>query len=288
MAKIESLNELSLGSRRIRGRWQLDKRHRLLYVRDEDADQSGIELEAALVAAEADALVVAVSERQKNGRMVTRTARLQGSWRANENNQLEFEIERSSGENDVLTFRGAWKLGGSQEIIYTWRRTSLKTRTRSLETLTFKGWWNVTEDHRLTYTLQGASDDTFRFTGAFQTRSLIAKKGELRYQLGASLEGRRRGRVLTLFGKWKLSKTLELVFEIDCADGRRHEMRFGAEFEIAENFSVAARMTARKGEPAGAEIIFSKEFLKSGAQGFVRLRKTLRESAVEAGVSIPW
>lgn len=287
MAKIESLNAL-MNSRKTRGRWQLDKHHRLLYVYDEDTKQGEIGLEAALVAAEADALIAAVSERQKNGKTVTRTARLEGTWRANEKNQLEFEIERSSGANDVLTFRGAWKLGKSQEIIYTWRKTVLKTRARSLETLTFRGWWDVTKDHRLTYTLQGASDETFRFAGTFQTRSILAKKGELRYQLGASLEGRRRGRVLTLFGKWKLSTALELVFEIDCADGRAHEMRFGAEFEIAKNFSVAARMTARDGEPLGTEIIFSKEFLKSGAQGFIRLRKTLRESAVEAGVTVPW
>lgn len=287
MAKVETLNAL-MNSRKTRGRWQLDKRHRLLYVYDEDTEQGEIGLEAALVAAEADALIAAVSERQKNGKTVTRTARLEGSWRANEKNQLEFEIERSSGAHDVLTFRGAWKIGKAQEIIYTWRRTALKTRTRSLETLTFKGWWDVTKDHRLTYTLQGARNETFRLTGTFQTRSILAKKGELRYQLGASLEGRRRGRVLTLFGKWKVSTALELVFEIDCADGRAHEMRFGAEFEIAKDFSVAARLTARDGEPLGAEIIFSKEFLKSGAQGFVRLRKTLRESAVETGVTIPW
>jgi hypothetical protein len=86
--------------------------------------------------------------------------------------------------------------------------------------------------------------------------------------------------VLTLFGKWKISTALELVFEIDCADGRAHEMRFGR-VKSRRTF-VAARLTARDGEPLK---FFSKNSQKrrSGV-----LRKTLRESAVEAGVTIPW
>lgn len=288
MAKIETLNDLPRGDRKIRGRWQLDKRHRLLYVRNQDQGDEAVEIEAVLIGAEADALVAAVSEKQRHGRTVTRTARLEGAWRMNERHHLEFEVTRASGSNDVLTFRGSWKIGPSQEIVYVWRRTDLRTRSRSIETLTFRGGWDLSRDHRLTYTLQGSTEPAFRFSGAFQTRSLSAKRGELRYQLGATLEGKRRKRVLTLFGRWKLSTDLDLLFEMDCSDGRVHEMRFGAEIEITKSLTAAVKMTARDGEPLGGEIRFSREFLQSGGGGFVRLRRTLRETALEAGLTVPW
>ncbi|MBU3759250.1 MAG: hypothetical protein FGM27_04895 [Candidatus Omnitrophica bacterium] len=288
MAKFETLNDLSQGDRKFRGRWVCDKRHRILYVRDDNEGEEAVEIEASLIGAEPNALVAVFAEKQKNGRRVTRTARLEGSWRMNERHQLEFEVSRASGIHDVLTFKGRWKLGPSQEIVYVWRRTNLLTKTRTQEELTLRGWWDLSSDHRLTYTLQGSGEPSLLFAGTFQTRSLSAKKGQLSYQLGASVEGKKSRRVLTLFGRWKLSADLDLIFEIACSDGRLHEIRFGTEIEITPSWEAAVRLVGRQGEPLGGEIRFSREFLKNGGGGFVRLRRTLRDSAVEAGFSVPW
>ncbi len=286
-SRLTTLNELKRRGRRVQGEWQLDARHRLRYRSDDEEEL--ISLEASPVAAEAGALVLAVTEKQERGRSVTSLARLKGTWRANAKNKIEFEVERESGRSDVLTFRGTWKVGRSQELCYTWRRKSPGTKAAVLESLTFTGWWDITEKNRLTYTLEGSRDATFRFRGAVQTPSILAKKGAIRYQLGAeAVGGRQKQCVITLFGKWKLSDKLGLNFEMDYADGRRHAIRFGAEFQAAPDLTVAAQLTSTDGDPLGVELVLTRDFLQHQAHGFLRLKRSLRESAVEAGVSLPW
>ncbi len=287
MPKLKSLNELERKSRRITGKWNLDERHRLTYL--SDPPEEAFKLEASLVAAEPEALVVSVTEKQENGKTVIRLARLSGQWHANEDNQIEFEVERESGRNDVLTFCGAWKVGDSHELIYTYRRQSLERKSTAIETLTFKGVWDFSEKNRLAYTFEGDSEAAFRFRGTFQTPSILAKKGEIRYQLGAETAGRQgKFRTVTFFGKWKLSNQLNLEFEMECANGKKRVFRFAAEFQITQDLGVTARLTSRQNDPLGVEVVFNKEFLNGKAQAFARLRKSLEESAVEAGVTIPW
>ena len=287
MPALKNLNDLEREGRRLAGKWNLDGRHRLSYL--SDPPNEAFELEASLVAAEPDALVVSITEKQKNGKAVISLARLSGKWSANEENKIEFEVERESGRKDVLTFRGAWKVGEAHELSYTYRRRSLERKSTVIETLTFKGWWDLSEKNRLTYTFEGDSNAAFRFRGAFQTPSILAKKGEIRYQLGAEAGGRQgRFRTVTFFGKWKLSDQLDLEFEMECADGKKRVLRFGAEFQITEDLSVTARLTDPQRGPLGVEVVFNKEFLNGKAQAFVRLRKSLEESALEAGMTIPW
>lgn len=288
MPSLLSLNEFRRKNKAVKGRWELDSRHRLSY-RAEDPSEK-FEIQASLVAAEEGALVFSVAGKKEKGRQVTRLAKLSGTWRANDQNQIEFEVERESGQNDVLTFRGEWKLGSSHEIIYRWRRRSPARKTVIEETLVFNGAWDISGQNRLTYRVEGSNDNTLRFRGTFQTRSILAREGEIRYQLGAEAEMKpaRRSRTITFFGKWKLSNTLELFFEMDCADGKKRELCFGAEFSPSKDFTVAARLLNKKGDPLGIEVLLSREFLKGHAQAFVKLKKSLAESAVEAGVTIPW
>lgn len=281
-------NQLERRSKVLKGRWELDKRHRLTYKSDEDLDAEEAELEASLIAAEAGGLVVAVTEKQKEGKVVTSLARLSGNWRANDKNEIQFEIEKEFGKKDVLTFRGNWKVGKSNEIIYTYRKTSLKTKTRTVETLTFKGTWDISEKNRLAYTLEGSTDETFRFRGAFQTKSIAAKKGELRYQIGIEAAGKKKTQTLILFGKWKLSNKLELSFEMEYENGRRHEIRFGAVFHPGHGLTIDAELISREGDSLGIELTLTKELFQGQAETFLRLRKSVQESAVEAGIRISW
>ena len=286
MAKITDLNDLEHESKLIRGRWALDADHVLSYRKE--AGEEDFELETSLIAAEPGALVFSFTEKQESGETVTRLAKLSGIWRANAGNEIEFEVSRQSGQNDVLAFRSEWKVGNAQQIIYSWRRKISNRKTRRLQTLTFRGWWDLSGENRLVYTLEDSDDGNFRFRGAFQTPGILAKKGEIRYQLGAEAESGRKARVITLFGKWKLSDRLDLSFEMEYADGRRHEMRFGAQFSMTRELTVAARLIDRKGVPLGMEVLLTKEFLNGQGEAFVRLKKTLQESALEAGVTLPW
>lgn len=286
MIKITDLNDLERESKLIRGRWKLDTDHVLTYRKE--MGRESFTFEASLIAAEPAALVISFTEKQEDGKAVTRLAKLLGTWQANNANQIEFEVSRQSGQNDVLIFRGGWKIGNAHQIIYRWRQKSSNKKNRKLQTLTFRGWWDLSGDDRLVYTLEGSEDGNFRFRGAFQTPGILAKKGEIRYQLGAEAGGKNKIRVITFFGKWKLSDRLELSFEMECADGRKHEMRFGAQFAAAPEFAVAARLIDKSGVPLGVEVILTKEFLRGQGAAFVRLKKTLEESALEAGVTLPW
>ena len=287
MPEIITLNELRRKSRQVKGEWRLDDRHRLNYKSEDEGEE--FELETSFVAAEPEALVFSITEKQENGKTVTGLAKLQGAWRANDQNQIEFEVTRQSGKNDVLTFTGRWKVGANHEIIYSYRTRPLKTRNSKLQALVFKGWWDITEKNRLTYLLEGESDSAFRFRGTFQTPSILAKKGELHYQLGVEAEGKQeKFQTITLFGKWKLSNALELSFEIEYPQGERREIRFGAEYALTRDFTVAAKLMNKEGDPLGVEVILTREFLEGHAQAFVRLKKSLAESAVEAGITIPW
>lgn len=284
--KFTRWNELMDERDVIRGSWTLNDNHELEYR--EKQDEKAVKLTAPLIAAEPDALVVAVTAKQADKRIVTSTAKLTGRWRANHKNQLVFEVEKEGGRRDILTFRGAWEVNESHEIIYTWEQRWLKRKTKQIQALAFKGHWELSEKNRLTYYLEGSSDSAFRFRGSFKTKSISAREGEIRYQIGVEVAGKKELKTITLFGKWKLSRDFELSFEIEYADGKRYEMRFGAVFHAGDGFTLEAELINREGHSLGIEVILTKELFKGQAETFLRLRKTVEESALEAGMRIPW
>jgi len=71
-------------------------------------------------------------------------------------------------------------------------------------------------------------------------------------------------------------------------DGRKRTLKFGAEFALTPDLTVAAKLINKEGDPIGIELVLTKDFLESHAQAFVRLKKTLQENAIEAGITIPW
>lgn len=299
MPKIKSLDDLKSKSS---GKWQLDNHHRLTYSSQDEQEQ--FELEASLVAAEPDTLVVSVTQKQERGRTVTSLVKIDGTWQANDANQIEFEV---AGQSDRLTFKGSWTLNENYELIYTYRTRKSKGRTVQLQTLTFKGFWDLSEKNRLVYLIEGDSASAFRFRGAFQTTSILAKKGEIRYllgekrrvspeavptqkmsaQVGVEAAGEKgRVRTITFFGKFKLSDQCELEFELECGDRKKRVLKFGAEFQVTDSSSITAQLIASNGKSLGVEVVFHKSFFEGRAQAFVRLRKTLQENAIEAGVTL--
>lgn len=148
MPKLKTLNDLKT---KRGGSWKLDDRHKLVYSTDDENQEEALKYEASIIAAEENSLVVAVTGTQKNGRIVTSLAQLKGTWRADDANRLEFEIERRSGKNDTVTFTGSWTLNENHELTYTYRTKQLKTKTTRLQTLVFKGFWDLSEKNRLAY-----------------------------------------------------------------------------------------------------------------------------------------
>ena len=281
--KPRFLDELIRRHRFVDGRWRLTPRHELEYRGD--AREGVIRLRGALIAAEPEGLVVSMSARHEDGTIVSRLVTLAGTWQANAKNQLQFALAHAGGRRHVLTFTGGWTVNGAQELVYTYVREDLATRRVATHTLTFRGRWDLSERHRLAYTLGGDSRSAFRFRGAFQTTSILAKQGEIRYQVGVEVQGRRKIQTVTLFGTWKISRDFGLRFELETDRRRPYALIFGGEYALDDAQRITVGLKSRQGQSLGVEVVFTRDVLGRDGQAFVRLVRSLEDSRVEAGVT---
>lgn len=284
--RLTALNQLIQDGRTIDGVWELTPRHGIRY-RKRGRDETVV-LTADLVAAEPAGLTLQVTGEQVDQDLVGQIVTLRGRWQADAANRLTFLVERAGGRYDRLILGGGWRLGAHHEILYHVRRHSGVRPERAERVLTLRGRWDASVRHQLTYVLDARRDSTFRFRGTFQSPTVQAKTGELRYQLGVEVDGQRRRRILTFFGKWKLSRALALSFELPTTDGKFQTLTFGATFSPDSRSTVTATLTGRDGRPLGLEVVFTRTFLKGQGEAFLRLRRALEDSAVEGGVRFRW
>ena len=187
----------------------------------------------------------------------------------------------------MLTLTGEWELNDRHEIVYTYSRKQLKTKTTDVQELVFKGYWDIPGSYRLTYYVGGDSNNAFAFKGAFETVSVRAKEGELRYQIGVQVKGQRRLKTIGLFGRWKVSKDLSLDFEYDCGEAKR-TITFGGEYQLRDDRTVAVNLKHTSGKGLGVELILQQDIFGKDGQSFVRLQKSLEDTRVEAGMKFRW
>lgn len=238
----------------------------------------GKKASASLIAAEPDALVISVTEREESKAVVTRTLRLAGIWRVNSRGDISFWLDKNEGHAGVLHFGSAWRLNDRAAIELSLGR----------EKVTLDGSWDILSKNRLVYQISRGTNGTLEFRGAFQTKSIFAKKGEIRYQLGAGVSRGRRSRTIVLFGKWLVSRDLELSFELEDPRGKKRTLRFGGTARLGPDRTVRVDLTGRTGERLGAELVFTRDFPARDAQTFLRLKRGAGESRVEAGLSASW
>ena len=86
--KINSLNDLIDEDEIVKGRWIITPNHEITYQRD-GLDEE-ISFKAPIIAAEPDLLVIAVTEKQTDQKIVTSLVRLTGSWKLGPKNQIIF------------------------------------------------------------------------------------------------------------------------------------------------------------------------------------------------------
>lgn len=284
--RIDRLNRLVRDGETVDGSWELTRRHQVRYKRRGPDEE--ILLSGDLVSADARSLTFRAARAVRDGDTQRRELSLRGRWTADSKHRLAFVVERESGTREKLVLQGAWETTPQNEIIYRFQREG-KRGAKTLHQLRFEGYWTLEEDRRLAYVLDADSDSAFRFRGAFQTPTVLQKKGFLRYQLGVEVEARRRRlKTLTLFGKWKLSRDLSLEFEIPYSGGFRRAMTFGAVYSLNDKTEVSARLSTPRGGPVGLELVLHRDFLDGNGEAFVRLRRSLDETAAEAGVRLLW
>ena len=287
MTRIDRLNRLIRDGETHEGFWELSRGHQVRYRRRGPEEE--VLLSGDLVSAEARSLTFRLRQAARDGDTQRRELSLRGRWLADGDRRLGFLVEREQGPQEKLTLQGEWELSPQNEVLYRFERARPGKKGKSVHLLRFEGYWEVGEDRKLAYVLDADSDSAFRFRGSFQTFSILEKRGALRYQLGAAADGRRgRLKTVTLFGKWKLSRDLSLEFEVPYSDGFSRSMTFGASYSLDRKTQISARLTTSGGGPLGLEVGLHREFLAGNGQAFLRLRRSLEETAAEAGVKVLW
>ena len=241
-------------------------------------------LRKRFIAAESDSLVIeTIQTESKTNRQSLRILKLKGTWRANEYNELCFEVTCRKGPPETYTFKGSWKLNNNQQIEYI----SENGRDR----LTFKGYWDISLVNRLVYILEGSSTSRFEFRVQLESPILYPKKGEIRCRIGVGIRQSRLtvpGQILILYGEWKFGRNLGLTFQMDYGQGRVSKIEFGAEVTFSRNKVIFA-LKNEFGEPLGVTLTMTHKFLKVlDAKAFIRLIKCQDEHTIEAGITIPF
>ena len=214
-----------------------------------------------------------------------------GTWQADEYNQLAFAVKKDANP-DILTLQGTWQINPSQKIIYTYQRIDARTKARVSNVLTFDGFWEISEAERLRYILSANADSRFDFSVQLESKNLYPARGVIKYRIGIGVSSRRRPRekVISLFGAWKFSRSLGLLFEMNYGEGRSYALEFGAEVALNSKDKFIFRLANQRNRPLGLSVTFTHKFLKQhDAEVFIRLKKLLgKEDRAEVGVRVPF
>lgn len=217
----------------------------------------------------------------------SRTIELKGVWALDNLNRLTFRVSKADGKYDTLSFNGAWNIGANNELSYRVAKTHLKTKVKVEKALVFRGHWDLYRT-RIVYSLEGDGNSFFSFKAAIQSKSLMAKKGEIRYQLGAGTVSffERSGKVsrtVAIYGIWKLSHDLKVSFEVKCPGSEKREINFGIEKMFAENRKITVALKDRKGETLGLDVTFTKVF-STDAEFFASIGVNASECRILGGI----
>ena len=273
------------------GKWSLTSNHDLkLFLRRSKSEpfRENITLQGKLISVDAGELVFAAHGMTEEGRSETRLLKLEGIWRADDQNRLTFQLKKGDPEAP-LTFQGAWEIGEYHELLYRYQKKDPLTSEKKEELLSFRGAWEIREKDYLTYLLGLDGKSRFDFQAALQSPSLLGKKGEIRYQIGIRLSGRRTLlREVVLFGKWKVSKDFSLSFEVEYEERRRHAIFFSTSYRLGERNELIFSLKDERGRGLGIEVTFTRSFFEGEGKAFLRLYKDAVESRIEGGVRIPF
>ena len=273
-----------------KGVWRLNPNYDLVLTLDKNENQFQgdiLIIKGNIISGDTDILAFEVKSYDREGLLNIRILKLNITLFADESNRLCFKVKKI--QPDVLTLQGSWQLNDNQQIIYEYERTDLKTNRKISNTLTFRGFWQITSANRLTYILKHSSDSRFDFRAQIETPTIYPQKGVIKYRLGMGIrENKSREKIISLYGAWKFSRNLGLVFEMDYAKEGLRAIEFTADVGFQKN-TVTFTMRNRQGEPLGIILTFTHKFLKElDTEAFLRLKALEEESAVEVGLRVPF
>jgi len=274
---------------KLKGRWSLSKNHDLHFTLDKWRRQSltdVLTIQGEIVAAEAGALLFAVTTRVREDADQTNLLRLRGIWQADERNRLTFRVKKGQQKYDSLIFDGIWEIDRQHRIVYNYEKAQLKHKQKISRFLRFKGFWNISKRDRLSYELSRDGKSAFEFrvsAGRFDAN-------RIRYRLGIGLadKGEPVRRRVSLFGQWRIKKNVGLLFEIEYEKGRLKAIIFGAEAKLTKTNHLEFKLKSRFGKKLDLKLKLSRKLLKGAGQAFLQLLKSRKDSGLYIGTAWRW
>ena len=273
-----------------KGAWNLDANHDLTLILDKNKNQFQgdiLIIKGNIILGDTDILAFQVKSYDRDGLLHIRILKLNITLLADESNRLCFMVKKL--QPDILTLEGSWQLNDNQQIVYEYQRSDLETKVKISNTLIFRGFWQITSVNKLTYILKHSSNSRFDFRAQIETPTIYPQKGVIKYRLGIGIrENKSTEKIVSLYGAWKFSRNLGLVFEMDYNRQGLESIEFAADVTFQENV-VSFGLKNEEGEPLGIILTFTHKFLKGlDARAFLRLKALEEESAVEVGLRIPF
>jgi hypothetical protein len=274
------------------GKWKLDPAHDLLLNLTEKAGfkQGYFLLNGQLISCEADMFVFEIKSVDVNGQSHIQILKLSGLWKTDDKGRICFSVNKK-GSPDTLTFQGDWQINKNQQLTYTYEKTDLKTKEKKTFSVTFLGFWEISDRNKLTYILSRSLDSRFDFRVQLETPNLQPKKGTIKYRLGTGVRQRslKGPKIICLYGAWRFSRKLGIVFDMEYEKGKVRSQDFGAELDFVRNNKIVFDLKDSQGDKLGISVVYSHQFFKQqDAQFFLKLKKMREDSVIEAGINIPF
>ena len=270
---------------KLTGNWSLDKNHNLMLTLNNERQQrqgDTLTLSTEVINAQADCLEFSIAGKDVDGKTHVSLLRLNGKWQADKWNRLTFLAQRKNDMYDELILRGAWEVNKSNQLIYTYTRTGLKTKEKYSRLLTFKGFWDITEKLRLIYVLSRELGSGFDFSVSIAEP---LSRG-LRYEIGIGVKPVKKK--ITLFGSWRLNQRIGLLFEIPYEEGKIRAIAFGATVKLKQDELVELSLRNSLQKDLGIKLKLSQILPKKQGEAFIQAMRAGKELTFRAGVGFRW
>lgn len=235
------------------GNWSLAKDHNLTFTLSKWGNQiagNKLTIKGKVIDAKNSTLLFALATKTPEGHARVYTIKLSGSWRADKNNRLTFDVGKEKGPHDVLTLRGVWDINPQGKLIYQYTRRNLRAEQKQAHTLTFEGKWDASDKLRLSYAWGKTA--------------------------------------ITIGGRWKIDAKRGLLFEVEYKKGRIHALIFGGTLKLNKKDNLEVRLRSERGKDLGAKLVLSRRFLKGCGEAFLKAQTSRKETTLGAGVGFIW
>ena len=270
---------------KLKGKWALDDEHNLMLTLDKWGDQiagNKLTIKSELIDAKDNMLAFSMTTKDSENSTHIYIVKLGGRWQADKYNRFTFNVQKETGITDKITLTGAWEVNKQNEIIYTYEKSTARKKERISKTITLRGYWDITEKYRILYVLNKKINSTFDFEVGF----IRPTKSGMEYQIKIGVVP--AAKILTLSGKWKVSKKLGLLLEIPYEGREVQGIVFGASCKLSEKDMLELKLKNISGEDLGASLRLSRKILKDQGEAFVEAVREGKEVSLLAGIGFRW